>query len=513
MNALVHTGAVLGMRAYPVAVEVEMKSRASSPQSFDFTGIPDEQQRESRVRVRSALKNSGFPWNGKHSAFIRLSPTDIHKEGTSLDLPVALSILCAEGTIPQTWLHDTVFIGELALSGEVRTVRGILPLVEMAKKENKTRIVVPLGNAPEAASLLGIDVFGVTTLREVVGLCQGVFKDRSPFPHNPWYPDTSSTQDVCAIKGHEHAKRALEVSAAGQHNLLIVGPVDSGKTTLARTLPGLLPLLTFEESIEASTVHSVSGLLRDGSLLRSRPFRTPHHTISDAGLTGGGLIPRPGEVSLAHNGVLFLDELPEFRRHVLEMLCQPLRERVVTIARSAATLQYPANFLLVAAMSRCPCGYSVKECTCTSQQIQQYRSRIAPVFDSFDMHIKVKGYAPTRVTARHENPPETQRETTQQIRKRVTSAREIQKERYQGTGFDTNGSVSDEILQELCPLSPGCQRMLTKAAPRFRITLRDEKKIHRVARTIADLSGSQHISPDHLEEAIQYRNLMNRLSR
>ncbi len=507
MISKTYTCSLLGVDAILVEIEVDLSSGLPG---VNMVGLPDNIVRESKDRVKTAIHNSGYPFPTQRIT-VNLAPAHIKKEGAGYDLPIAVGILAAQGLVSPARVQEAIFIGELSLDGRVKPISGCLPMAIQARNSGYGEVLLPADNAREAAVVQEIAVLPVTHLGQVMEYLNG----RSPItPVAPTLPDSQHREalyeaDFEEVKGQEQTKRGLEVAAAGGHNVLLIGPPGAGKTMLAQRISGILPHLSFEESLETSKIFSVAGLLNNQPLMARRPFRSPHHTISEAGLIGGGSVPRPGEVSLAHNGVLFLDELPEFRRNVLDLLRQPLEEGCVTIARAAISLTFPCRFMLIAAMNPCPCGYagdSQRPCSCTAGQVQRYRSRVSgPILDRIDLHIEVPA---VKYEDLHS---ETAAESSMSIRERIMAARALQLERFAGDAIYSNAQMKPRQIKKHCLLDAPCKSLLERAINQLGLSARAYHRILKTARTIADLDREVHIAPHHLLEAIQYRTLDRRL--
>ncbi len=504
MLSIVKSMSLQGLDGYLIEVQVDVSGGLPS---WDIVGLPDASVKESKERVRTAIKNSGVDLKSR-KIIINLAPANTRKEGALYDLPIAIATLIAYEELNVKDIEDTVFIGELSLDGKIKKINGIFPMCLEASKLGIKKVVIPKANAKEAAIVKDIEVVGVESLEQVVNILNG---NEIPEKVEMDYEDYFSKNlmynfDFSDVKGQESIKRALEVAAAGGHNCLLIGSPGSGKTMMSRCLPSILPSLTFEESLEITKIHSIEGILpQDKPLITTRPFRSPHHTISGASLIGGGRIPRPGEISLAHHGVLFLDELPEFPNKVLELLRVPLEDKIININRVNASLTYPCNFMMIASMNPCPCGYygsKDKECTCSENSINKYMGKISgPLLDRIDIHIEVEAVKYQKLDSKEKG------ETSEQIKIRVDKARKIQQNRYAKHGIYSNAELTPSLIEKYCKIDEEGREILKNSFEKLGLSARAYGRILKVARTIADLDEKENIEVKHLAEAIQYRNL------
>jgi len=503
MIAQLNSTALLGIDGYIVDVEIDISSGLPA---FDIVGLPDTAGKESKERIRAAIKNTGLVMPSKRIT-VNLAPADIKKEGAHFDLPIAAGILMASEQLSLS-AEDTAFLGELSLNGDLRRINGVLPMAISAYQRGIKRMFLPYENAREAAAIEGLEVFGLKNLTELVLHLTGQkpLKPHTLDVNGLNNIDDGAVLDFKDVKGQAFVKRALEIAAAGGHNLLMIGPPGSGKTMIAQRIPSILPDMSFAEALEVTKIHSIAGLVSDKRpIISNRPFRHPHHTISSVGLSGGGSNPKPGEISLSHNGVLFLDELPEFRRDALEAMRQPLEDGEVTITRAGGTVTYPCSVMLVASMNPCPCGYygdSGRECTCSQSQIMKYMSKISgPLLDRIDLHIEVPAVKYDELESKEQG------ESSAEIKARVNVARLIQLERYRARGVYSNSQLTPELMQKHCSLDSDANELLKTAYESLGLSARAHNRILKVARTIADLAGEENIKLEHVAEAIQYRAL------
>lgn len=501
MFSSVNSVGIFGMHTFPVKLEADI---SQGKFRFDIVGLPDTAVNESRERVRTAMRNSGYDFPYIHIT-VNLAPADVKKEGSVYDLPILIALMLATNQLDGDF-SDCAFLGELSLGGEVKKINGVLPMAIEARDNGIKRLFVPADNAAEGAVVDGIEIYPVHTVNQLISFFNGRCEIAAAVPKPYNAPARTGILDFADVKGQYQAKRALEVAAAGGHNVMMIGSPGSGKSMLAKRLPGILPDMSFEEQLETTKIYSISGTLPDTTdIIRTRQFRSPHHTISSAGLSGGGTVPKPGELSMAHNGVLFLDELPEFSRTSLEVMRQPIEDGSITISRAAGTVTYPCSIMLVCAMNPCPCGYyghPTRECTCPPGAVKRYISRVSgPLLDRIDIHIEVPPVDFAELSDKSEG------EHSSEIKKRVDAARDIQRRRFDGTDIACNAKMTAELVRKYCVMTPNAEAMLKSAFDKIGLSARGYDKILKVSRTIADLDSSEIIDVKHIAEAIQYRSL------